>query len=68
MPNTYDDAAKIVGVLAEMHKKFTIRAGGHDSECGSTTDDILINLRKLNKVTPNIEEETITIQAGTIWT
>jgi FAD/FMN-containing dehydrogenase len=43
---------------------FAIRSGGHNYAGFSTTRGLLIDVRSMNKVSPDLDQETVTIQCG----
>lgn len=67
MPGSYENAQQAMIAFKTYGQKFTIVSGGHDYECVSTTSGILLSLAKLKKVTRDLEEGTVTVQAGARW-
>lgn len=42
-------------------------SGGHDYECSSTTEGVLINLMLLKRISIDYEKEVAVLQAGVRW-
>ena len=50
-----------------MGERFAISSGGHDYECQSTTTRALLSIKLFKRIELDIENETMTLQAGVLW-
>ena len=55
-------------MLFKTHNQpFKLQSGGHDFECNSISTTAVISFALLNQVTPDFDQETITVGAGARW-
>ena len=67
LPNTYQQAAKGLELIKKHDESFVIMSGGHDNECESNTDRVLMNLALLNEVKVDEERQVAVFQSGARW-
>jgi len=58
----------VVNICRENGVPFVVAGGRHSTSMSSSIEDgIVIDLRKMRKVTVDVEKKTITAQGGAIW-
>jgi hypothetical protein len=59
-----DDIRHCIKWVGDNQAPFAIRSGGHNYAGFSTTPGLLIDLRSMNAVRPNLDAGTVTVQCG----
>lgn len=59
LPGSYENARAAFLKITAYNESYTIMNGGHDMECGSTSNHTIINLSLLREVKPDFEGQNI---------
>lgn len=63
-PRTYDEVAFVLSALKKHNLPFSVRSGGHGHEGNSLSQFYIIDLRKFNKIKPDIDRQEVFVEAG----
>jgi FAD/FMN-containing dehydrogenase len=67
-PVNSDEVSKIVKLLRSNDIEFVVAGGRHSTAGASSIEDgVVIDLRKMNKVTVNEDTKTLSVQGGCVW-
>ena len=66
-PATNDDASAVIKQIVRAGEIFTIISGGHDFECQSSSDKVLISTKLLNRIELDMANNQVTVGAGALW-
>lgn len=64
IPQTYAQVQYVFQALTANNLPFSVRSGGHCYGPGSLSSGYIIDLRNFNEITPNVNNNTVTIGAG----
>ena len=69
LPTTADQVSKVVTTARKYKVPFVVACGRHSTGASSSAseDGIVLDLRRLRKVTVDPETKTITAEGGCVW-
>lgn len=67
-PKDVNDVSKIVQVAGRNNTDFVVCCGRHSTGGASSIEDgLVIDLRRMNKVTVDTAKKTLAVQGGCLW-
>jgi FAD/FMN-containing dehydrogenase len=67
-PTTAEDVSKIIKAVRQHNIEFVVCCGGHATGAASSIEDgIVIDLRKMRKITVDTEKKTLAVEGGCLW-
>lgn len=67
LPESAEDVSKAIRFATANNLEIAIRGGGHSTSGASSSEDLVIDLRRLNKVVVDTSTQLLTVGGGAVW-